>query len=206
MMHVFSRLTWSMAAILMAASLSIPALAQDATPDVHITPRIQQKKPEGPPATNDAKEAIKDAKPYTATEDISLKTHTKPFRKDVDLVLVPVSVTDPMNRLVTGLEKDNFLLSDNGKLQEIRHFSSEDAPISLGVIFDISGSMSNKIDKSRDAVVEFFRTANPQDEFFLITFADKPELLADFTQSIEDIQNRLVFAQPKGRTSLLDAI
>ena len=54
-------------------------------------------------------------------------------------MLVPVSVTDPMNRLVTGLEKDNFLLSDNGQLQEIRHFSSEDAPISLGVIFDISG-------------------------------------------------------------------
>ena len=206
MMHVFSRLTWLMAAVCIVALLAGPALAQDATPDVHITPRIQQKKPEGPPATNDAKEAIKDAKPYTATEDISLKTHTKPFRKDVDLVLVPVSVTDPMNRLVTGLEKDNFLLSDNGQLQEIRHFSSEDAPISLGVIFDISGSMSNKIDKSRDAVVEFFRTANPQDEFFLITFADKPELLADFTQSIEDIQNRLVFAQPKGRTSLLDAI
>ena len=156
-------------------SWRLPPLRKDSSPDVHITPRIQQKKPEGPPATNDAKEAIKDAKPYTATEDISLKTHTKPFRKDVDLVLVPVSVTDPMNRLVTGLEKDNFLLSDNGQPQEIRHFSSEDAPISLGVIFDISGSMSNKIDKSREAVVEFFRTANPQDEFFLITFSDKPE-------------------------------
>ncbi len=74
------------------------------------------------------------------------------------------------------------------------------------MIFDISGSMSNKIDKSRDAVVEFFRTANPQDEFFIVTFADKPELLSDFTQNIEDIQSRLVYAQPKGRTSLLDAI
>src|SRR5262249_32674736 len=150
----------------------------------------QHDQPKVPVATTDPKEAIKDAKPYTGTEDISLKTHTKPFRKDVDLVLVPVSVTDPMNRLVTGLEKDNFLLSDNGQLQQIRHFSSEDAPISLGVIFDISGSMNNKIDKSRDAVVEFFRTANPQDEFFLITFSDKPKLLADFTQNIKDIQNR----------------
>jgi len=186
--------------------LCTPLFAQDDINQVHVTPRIQHDKPEGPPATTDAKEALKDAKPYTNTEDISLKTHTKPFRKDVDLVLVPVSVTDPMNRLVTGLEKDNFLLSDNGKPQEIRHFSSEDAPISLGVIFDISGSMSNKIDKSRDAVVEFFRTANPQDEFFVITFSEKPELLADFTQNIEDIQSRLVYAQPKGRTSLLDAI
>jgi Ca-activated chloride channel family protein len=126
--------------------------------------------------------------------------------RDVDLVLVPVTITDPMNRLVTGLEKENFMLTDNGKQQEIRHFSSEDAPISLGVIFDISGSMSDKIDKSRDAVVEFFRTANPQDEFFLITFSDKPELLSDFTQSVEDIQGKLVYAVPKGRTALLDAI
>ncbi len=205
-MRVFSRITFMLVVCCIAAAFSTPALAQDDAPDVHITPRVQHDKPAEPPATTNANEAVKDAKPYTASEDISLKTHTKPFRKDVDLVLVPVSVTDPMNRLVTGLEKDNFLLSDNGQLQQIRHFSSEDAPISLGVIFDVSGSMSNKIDKSRDAVVEFFRTANPQDEFFLITFSDKPELLADFTQSIEDIQSRLVFAQPKGRTSLLDAI
>ena len=204
--RVFSHMTCLLLAVCVGAALCAPLLAQDDTNQVHVTPRIQHDQPKGPAATTDAKEALKDAKPYTGTEDISLKTHTKPFRKDVDLVLVPVSVTDPMNRLVTGLEKDNFLLSDNGQPQLIRHFSSEDAPISLGVIFDISGSMSNKIDKSRDAVVEFFRTANPQDEFFLITFSDKPELLADFTQNIEDIQSRLVFAQPKGRTSLLDAI
>ena len=121
-------------------------------------------------------------------------------------MLVPVTVTDPMNRLVTGLEKDNFFLTDNGQPQEIRHFSSEDAPVSLGVIFDISGSMANKIDKSRDAVVEFFKTANPEDEFFLVTFSEKPEVLADFTTSIEDIQSKLVYATPKGRTALLDAI
>jgi Ca-activated chloride channel family protein len=205
-MRVISRLTFLLVVCCIATALSSPARAQDDTPEVHITPRVQHDKPEGPPATTDANEAVKDAKPYTASEDISLKTHTKPFRKDVDLVLVPVSVTDPMNRLVTGLEKDNFLLSDNGQLQQIRHFSSEDAPISLGVIFDVSGSMSNKIDKSRDAVVEFFRTANPQDEFFVITFSEKPEMLADFTQSIEDIQSRLIYVQPKGRTSLLDAI
>jgi len=190
----------------LTAALGVPALAQDDSSPVHVVPRVQHDKPDGPPATSNAAEALKDAKPYSGDVDVSLKTHTKPFRKDVDLVLVPVSVTDPMNRLVTGLEKENFSLSDNGQPQVIKHFSSEDAPISLGVIFDNSGSMSNKIDKSRDAVVEFFRTANPQDEFFLITFSDKPELLADFTQSIEDIQSRLVYAQPKGRTALLDAI
>jgi Ca-activated chloride channel homolog len=117
-----------------------------------------------------------------------------------------VTITDPMNRLVTGLEKENFELTDNGKPQEIKHFSSEDAPISLGVIFDNSGSMADKIDKSREAVVEFFRTANPQDEFFLITFSEKPEVLVDFTSSVEDIQSKLVYTIPKGRTALLDAI
>jgi Ca-activated chloride channel family protein len=206
LVRVLFPVVWILIVCCITSGLSMLGMAQEDSPEVHVTPRIQHDQPKGPAATSDAKEAIKDAKPYTGTEDISLKTHTKPFRKDVDLVLVPVSVTDPMNRLVTGLEKDNFLLSDNGQPQEIRHFSSEDAPISLGVIFDISGSMSNKIDKSRDAVVEFFRTANPQDEFFLITFSERPELLADFTQSIEDIQSRLVYAQPKGRTALLDAI
>ena len=167
----------------------LPASAQD--DDVHVTPRETKKA---------------DATPPPDIGDVSLRTHTKPVKKDVDLVLVPVTVTDPMNRLVTGLEKENFLLTDGGQQQVIRHFSSEDAPISLGVIFDVSGSMADKIDKSRQAVVEFFRTANPQDEFFLITFSEKPEVLVDFTSSIEDIQSKLVYAIPKGRTALLDAI
>jgi Ca-activated chloride channel family protein len=111
-----------------------------------------------------------------------------------------------MNRLVTGLERENFVLMDNGEKQEIKHFSSEDAPISLGVIFDMSGSMKDKIDKSREAVIEFFKTANPQDEFFMVAFNDQPQVISDFTQSIEQIQGQLVYAIPKGRTSLLDAI
>ena len=130
----------------------------------------------------------------------------KAIRSETDLVLVSVTVTDPMNRLVTGLEKQNFRVLEQNLQQDIRHFSNEDAPVSLGVIFDLSGSMSNKIDKSREAVVEFFKTANPQDEFFVVTFADKPELLHDFTSSIEDIQGKLVYTVPKGRTALLDAI
>ena len=138
--------------------------------------------------------------------DPALKTHTRPIVRDVEVVLVPVTITDPLNRLVTGLEKENFEVLENGEPQEIRHFSSEDAPISLGVIFDVSGSMASKIDKSREAVVEFFRTANPLDEFFMITFSDRPQVLVDFTQSIEEIQGRLVYVAPKGRTALLDAI
>ena len=144
--------------------------------------------------------------PSPADLDPSLKTHTKPVKVDVDLVLVPVTVTDPMNRLVTGLEKKNFVVMDGGEKQEVRHFSSEDAPISLGVVFDNSGSMKDKIDKAREAVVEFFKTANPDDEFFMIGFSDKPTVIADFTQSVEEIQGRLLYTVPQGRTALMDAI
>jgi Ca-activated chloride channel family protein len=125
---------------------------------------------------------------------------------DVDLVLVPVTITDPMNRLVTGLDKDNFQLYEGNASQEIRTFSAEDAPVSLGVIFDSSGSMSTKMDRAKEAVIEFFKTANPQDEFFMITFNDEPDEITDFTNSVDDIQNRLVFAVPRKRTALLDAI
>lgn len=163
--------------------------AQGEEQNVHIQP---SKKSEAPPPS--------------PLIDPSLKTNTPPIKKDVDLVLVPVTITDPMNRLVTGLERENFIVMESGQRQEIRHFSSEDAPLSLGVVFDMSGSMGNKIDKAREAVVEFFKTANPEDEFFMVTFSDRPEILADFTTSIEDIQGKLVSVLPKGRTALLDAI
>jgi Ca-activated chloride channel family protein len=183
------RPVWAAWLVLLLATLISPrARAQsEGESDVHVQPRTH---------TEEAKAAL----------DPTLNTHTKPIIRDVDVVLVPVTVTDPMNRLVTGLDKENFEVYEAGSKQQIRHFSSEDAPLSLGVIFDISGSMAGKIDKSREAVVEFFKTANPQDEFFMITFADKPELLADFTENVEDIQNKLVYVVPKGRTALLDAI
>jgi Ca-activated chloride channel homolog len=165
------------------------ATAQVPIDDVHISPRVEPPK----------------SAPIDAT-DPSLKTHTKPLKVDVSLVLVPVTITDPMNRLVTGLDKENFQLFEGKNQQEIRHFSSEDAPVSIGVIFDVSGSMVSKIERAREAVLEFFKTANPQDEFFMIAFADKPEEVSDFTTSLEDIQGKLVYTVPKGRTALLDAI
>jgi Ca-activated chloride channel family protein len=163
------------------------ALAQDN--DVHIEPRVTA-----------------DTKPPAGDMDPALKTHSRPITKNVDVVLIPVTITDPMNRLVTGLEKDNFQIFEGSDRQEISNLSSEDSPISLGVIFDLSGSMANKIEKSREAVVEFLKTANPQDEFFMITFNDRPEVLQDFTKSVEDIQGKLVYTLPRGRTALLDAM
>ena len=138
--------------------------------------------------------------------DSTLKDRSNPLKVDVELVLVPVTITDPLGRIVTGLEREHFAVYENKELQEIRHLSGEDSPVSLGVIFDSSGSMAGKIERAREAVGEFFKTANPQDEFSMITFSDQPEVISDFTQSVEDIQSKLLYTLPKGRTALLDAI
>ncbi|HET7105067.1 MAG TPA: VWA domain-containing protein [Terracidiphilus sp.] len=128
------------------------------------------------------------------------------IRMNVDLVLVPVTVTDPMNRLVTGLEKDDFRIYENNKRQTITSFASEDAPVSIGIIFDLSGSMSSKLIRARSSILQFIKTANPQDEFFVIGFNDRPELIEDFTSSVDDIQARLATVRSGHRTALLDAI
>ncbi len=134
------------------------------------------------------------------------KKTTPAIRVDVDLVLVNVTVTDPFNRLVTGLEQENFRVFEDNTEQEVIHFTSEDVPISIGVIFDLSGSMSNKVDKARLAAVQFFKTANPQDEFFLVSFNDRAQLTSQFTNSVEELQTRLMYTSAHGRTALLDAI
>jgi VWFA-related protein len=128
------------------------------------------------------------------------------IRVDSTLVLINVTVTDPLNRFVTGLDKENFRLFEDKVEQKISHFASEDAPLSVGLVFDASGSMGSKLSKSREAAAQFFKTANPEDEFFLIQFSDRPELVTGFTTSVEEIQNRLTFTQSKGRTALLDGI
>lgn len=132
------------------------------------------------------------------------------IRVNTDLVLIYVSVTDPIGRYVTGLDKENFKLTEefNGKKieQDISQFSSEDAPMSVGVVFDTSGSMGAKLERSRQAVAQFLKTANPEDEFFLVQFNDRPELVVPFTPDIEELQNRLLFVQSRGRTALLDGV
>jgi len=176
-------------------SLGLPVLGQTTdVNDVHVQPMDPEKPKEAP------KSELVDV------ASSGLSAHVRPLKVDVSLVLVPVTITDPMNRLVTGLEKENFQLFEGSTPQEIRTFSSEDAPVSLGVIFDSSGSMSSKMERAKDAVVEFFKTANPQDEFFMISFSDEPEEVSDFTSSVDDIQSKLVFAVPQKRTALLDAI
>jgi len=128
------------------------------------------------------------------------------MRVDLNLVLVPVTVCDPSNRPVTGLEKEHFRVLEDRVEQKITHFSMDDEPVAVGLVFDISGSMGPKLQKARMAAAEFFKTANPDDEFFLVEFNDQPKMVVPLTREVEEIQNQLTWAQSKGRTALLDAI
>jgi Ca-activated chloride channel homolog len=177
--------------------------------------RLLAQDPGTDPKTNDPPSASTSNSPSTSEAKHSDPTHDTPavtirpgktIRTDVDLALVNVTVTDPYNRLVTGLDPDNFRVFEDNVEQEIVTFSSEDVPIPIGVVFDFSGSMANKVDKAREAALEFFKTANPQDEFFLVSFNERAELTSAFTNSVEDLQTRMMMTSPKGRTALLDAI
>src|SRR5579863_737398 len=132
--------------------------------------------------------------------------HTRPIQVDVDMVVVNVTVTDPFDRIVTGLDKSNFEVYDDKVPQDIVAFSTEDAPISVGMVFDSSGSMSDKIEKSKEAALQFFKTSNPEDEFMLINFADRPDMVSAFTSKFENLEDRLLFVKSGGRTALLDAV
>jgi Ca-activated chloride channel family protein len=94
------------------------------------------------------------------------------IKVDVNMTLVNLTVTDPLDRLVTGLEKEHFRVYEDGIEQEVLTLSSEDVPVSIGLVFDMSGSMSDKVEKARQAAVQFMRTANPLDQFFLVSFND----------------------------------
>jgi Ca-activated chloride channel homolog len=155
--------------------------------------------------------------PRPGTGQVSIAARSEPapaeqapsrtnLRVDANLVLVPVTVCDPLNRPVTGLEKEHFRIFDDKVEQTVTHFAMEDEPLSVGLVFDTSGSMGNKLRRSRMAAAAFFKTANPEDEFFLVEFNDQPKLVTGLTQDIEEIQNQLTFSESKGRTALLDAI
>jgi Ca-activated chloride channel family protein len=129
-----------------------------------------------------------------------------PFRADSTLVLVPVSVTDPSNRYVLGLEKEDLRLFEDGVEQKVTHFSNEDAPLSIGLLVDTSGSMGAKLDTSRRAVAEFLKTLNAADEAFLVEFSDKAELAVPLTRDAGAIQSSMTSATSGGLTALLDAV
>ena len=128
------------------------------------------------------------------------------LRVDVNLVTVPVTVTDAMSHPVTGLKKGDFVVYDGDAKQDIRYFAEEDGPISVGLILDFSKSMTNKVGTERAAVEEFFKNANPDDDYFVITVSNHPKLVAISTRSLPAIETELGLAVPDGNTALLDAV
>ncbi len=153
--------------------------------------------------------APKDSRPPVSGADVATKATSskgQAIQVNADLVLVPITVTDPQNRLVTGLERSNFQLFDNNAPQVIKSFATEDAPLSIGIVFDLSGSMQSKFVRARKALSEFLHTCNPQDEFFVVGFNDRPAVLVDYTSDVEDVEARMVMLRPENRTALIDAI
>ncbi len=128
------------------------------------------------------------------------------IRVNVNMVLVPVSVMDAYGRSVTGLQRENFRVLDGGQQVPIVTFGRQDQPITVGLIFDCSGSMQGKFRTAREAPRELFRQLNPDDKSFLITVSDKAELRQSLTSDFEELENSLIFSYPHGRTSLLDAV
>lgn len=163
-------------------ALLVAAVAMAQTDDVHIVPRTFPKKDPVPVISND------------------------PIIKvTVNLALVPVVVTDDRGKPFPGLVKEHFKLKFDGHDQEIKHFSEDDAPVSIGLIFDRSGSMGWKIDNAKAIIKSFEAQVNPEDEVFLITFADTVDS-TDFASVTDEIDSRMLFVGSKGRTSMLDAI
>ncbi|CAN5698996.1 hypothetical protein BH24ACI2_BH24ACI2_02470 [soil metagenome] len=131
---------------------------------------------------------------------------TSPLKIKTDLVTLTLTVTDIYGRYVSGLKKDAFKIFDNNEEQEITYFSDADAPISIGILFDVSDSMSgDKISKARKALERFINTSHPSDEYFLIAFNSRAQLLLDRTRDGEAVLRKLTLVQPKNNTALYDA-
>jgi Ca-activated chloride channel family protein len=128
------------------------------------------------------------------------------FRADTSLVLIGATVVDGHDRIVRGLTRQDFRLFDERVEQTIRYFGEEDVPLSLAVVFDTSGSMAGKLASMRSGLAAVLKTSNPEDEFCLITFASRPELVVPWTADAAEVENRVFTRPARGRTALLDAI
>jgi Ca-activated chloride channel family protein len=173
-------------------------------------------------SAQDKKEAVQSANPEPAkarTDDQRAPLKTKaealskpddakqqgPIQLGTDIVNVMISVTDPYGRFVTGLGKDHFDVFDDKVKQQIAHFTDEDAPVSLGIVYDVSGSMKERVNRSIRALRRFVDSSHVDDDFFLIGFNDRAKLVQDFTTSGESVIGHLMFVNPKGSTALYDA-
>lgn len=128
------------------------------------------------------------------------------IRAETKVVLVPVTVTDMLNRPVVGLEKEHFRVFDDKAEQTITTFSMEDEPVAVGFVFDTSGSMGAGLLQARRAAQEFFITGEDEDEYFLVEFDSQPRLVVPLTKNSHEIEYQLLFTHSGGSTALLDAV
>jgi VWFA-related protein len=128
------------------------------------------------------------------------------FRLDVNLIQVPVTVTDMRDRPIMGLRRSSFRIFEDDVEQQIAAFSMADGPVSAGIVFDASASMRTSMDQSRAAVEQFFQTSVPGDEFFLVRFSNRTDLLTPWTRDSDEISGELTRLRPSGWTALIDGI
>jgi|SRR5215469_751871 len=172
--------------------LSMVALLSQAS----AAPPSDSSEPHGGPLADNVRQSRAQRRPEPSVS----------IRIDTDLTLVPVTVTDQHGRNVRGLDRRNFRVFDDTEQRPIVAFSREDAPVSVGLIFDASRSMRDKFLAAKDAASRLFQQLNPEDEAFLVTVSERAILRHDFTSELGEIRDALVFAGPDGSTSLLDGV
>src|SRR5260370_2281242 len=145
-------------------------------------------------------------RPHAAAKKQTDTEPTPNLRVDTNLVQVPVTVTDKLGRPVIGLEKEHFHVLDNKIEQAIIRFAMDDEPVAVGFIFDISGSIGKMLGQYQLAADEFFKTADPEDEFLLVEFESAPKLVVPLTKNAGDIRHEIMLTRSKGMTALLDGV
>lgn len=178
--------------------LTLFVLLNSATRTISAQERSSEKSPDSPSLTQSV--------PLPTPPPIIGKDQEGPVIVNTDLITLTVTVTDTYGRYVSGLNKNAFTVLDDKQPQDISFFSDDDAPVSVGVIFDVSGSMSGeKIKRARDALANFIQTSHNSDEYFLIAFNSRAQLLLDKTRDGDAILDKLTFVQTKNNTALYDA-
>ncbi|HEV2400717.1 MAG TPA: VWA domain-containing protein [Candidatus Sulfotelmatobacter sp.] len=187
-----------------AGGLSRLATAQDESDPMGLPPRTSQ-----PPASAQAPEQPQQGQPgdqsitpIQSTEDQGRFV----FKKQVQEVVLHATVVDESGRLVTGLDRSDFSVFQNGQRETVTSFRREDIPVALGIVVDNSGSMRDKRAKVNQAVLNLIRASNPQDQVFVVNFSQTPYLDQDFTSDENLLQAALHQVSSRGSTALYDAV
>ncbi len=181
-------------------AISIGALSIIATVFFGLAVTQAQQEVQEPRSATPARQDLTPA----ASDDKQKRDQGPVVKERTDVVTLSVTVTDPYNRLVTGLNKNNFEIFEDKIKQDIEFFRDEDVPVSLGIVFDVSGSMKGKLDRARDALKAFIETSHDDDDFFLVGFNQRANLLSEFADG-SSVVNKLSFVDAKGQTALYDA-